>query len=99
MSLLYRGTTEAPGLHDRVSPDNSPLQLLSLLQAQVDAGGEIALEAASQETAIVLLEGASTVVSADGERFDLGPRRSVFEDRASACYLPPGLAARVACGL
>ena len=61
---------------------------LTSWRLRLDAGGAERFVAPGEETVVVLQQG-SGVLQIDGTEWDVG-RRSVFDERATALYLPPG---------
>jgi 5-deoxy-glucuronate isomerase len=80
VSLLLRS-----GEWERVTPASAGWRFLSFHVERLV--GETARHTGGDELAIVLLEG-SCAVEADGERFELGPRRGIFDDLPWTLYLP-----------
>ena len=66
------------------------LRHLSLALLRMAPGDCRSLEAASEEMALVLVEGHVRLQASGVEGVTLGPRPGVFAGRASALYLPPG---------
>jgi 5-deoxy-glucuronate isomerase len=84
---LYRVPRE-PGLHllQRRGPGHA--QMLTSRRLILDPGQRAAYGIADEETIVVLQEGAGTFEA--GGRRDEVSRPSVFAERATALYLPPG---------
>lgn len=76
----------------RIGPREAGWRFLSLRVEGLSAGDSMAVSAAGEELALVVLSG-SAVVSVDGERWEIPGRASVFDGPPWAVYLPPGSAA------
>jgi 5-deoxy-glucuronate isomerase len=73
------------GEWSRVTPADAAWRYLTFGVERV--GGRVERETGGEEVAIVLLAG-SCAVEVDGARFELGPRRGVFDDLPWTVYLP-----------
>ncbi|MEP6651044.1 MAG: 5-deoxy-glucuronate isomerase, partial [Lapillicoccus sp.] len=80
MSLLHR-----VGEWDRITPELAGWRHLSFHVERLS--GAEARSTGVQETALVLLEGTCRV-DVEGERFELGPRESVFRTLPWTVYIP-----------
>ena len=66
------------------------LKYLSFGLLRLDTGESYRLETAGEEAVVVLLRGSLRVSGAGLGGGRLGPRRNVFDNKASAAYVPPG---------
>jgi 5-deoxy-glucuronate isomerase len=89
MSELANGTEmlRRHGQWDRVDPQNAGWEFIYFSVERLGAGQSQELAAGEVEYAIVPLAGKVTV-EAEGERWELGRRRSVFDGRGECLYLP-----------
>jgi 5-deoxy-glucuronate isomerase len=86
----------APGYTQLVSPRTHDLELLEFGILRLGAGEEHAASSEGCETGLVILTGTCTVYCGSDRYENLGARRSVFDGRATAVYVPLGADFRVA---
>jgi len=95
MNLHFKAQELVNGYTVVASPQNSPLRLqtfglLNLLEKGKSYEGELG----DEEAVLTLLSGQGTVEvqerSGNSSRYEIGPRRDPFLDRATLLYLPPG---------
>lgn len=97
MSFLIKYRTHAAGLTRVVAPGETALRYLEFDVLRLPDGAPYTLVPDERETVFYLLAGrASLVGDALPAPATLGPRRSVFEDRPWALYLPPRAGVRIA---
>jgi 5-deoxy-glucuronate isomerase len=72
-----------------VSPDNARLRLLEFGVIQLSRGGSAELPAREKELVVTLLSGRG-LIEANGSRFEIGPRKSIFQEYAWALYVRGG---------
>src|SRR2546429_9236792 len=89
---LYRVTRSA-GLQVLQRRGTGGARELTTLRLRLAPGERAAYHSRDEETVLVLLEGAGSV-EAGGEHWGVG-RRDVFSERATAAYLPAGVATTV----
>lgn len=85
--MLHITAQPYQGYHSVVAPDNGVLNYLTLALVKLAPGEAYAGETGDFEQVAVLLSGQFTV-AVGGQTFT-GQRRNVFEERATAVYLPP----------
>lgn len=94
-NIFHRRPRKAPGL-EWVARAGTDLRHLSFGLLRLDRGQEQEVALAGEEAVLVLVEGSLGVQgrvagAPEGFAFDpLGPRAGVFQERASAVYLPRG---------
>jgi len=100
MNLHFKAQTPKEGFTIIASPQNSSLRwqsfgLLNLLGIDRSYEGKLDQE----EGIMTLLSGQGTIEieerSGNAKRYDLGPRRDTFVERATLVYLPPGATYKV----
>src|SRR5438128_7899356 len=84
---LYR-VRRIEGLQQLQRRGNGGARELTTSRLRLAAGGSYKYQIADEETVLVLQEGRGKFTTAD-ESWTLA-RRNVFDERASALYLPPG---------
>lgn len=87
--LIYRA-----GEWSRIEPEDAGWTYLSFAVKRLAEGDEINLPTSKQEVALVPLSGTLTV-EADGERWNIGGRTSVFDGLGDCLYLPRDTTATV----
>ena len=87
MDLKYHYTA-AHGFTQLVTPGLQPLKDLNFGMLRLDAGETYAATSADDEVGCVLLAGTANVRVDMTTYADLGGRASVFDDRATAVYVP-----------
>ncbi len=70
-----------------ITPADAGWRFLSFRVERIDQGRPLEQRLSDEETALVLLEG-SCRATVDGERFELGPRTSVFDSLPWTLYVP-----------
>src|SRR6186997_345928 len=86
---LYR-VRRIEGLQNLQRRGEGGARELTSSRLRLAAGGTYKYQIAGEETVLVLQEGRGTFATSD-ESWNLA-RTNVFEERASAVYLPPGVA-------
>jgi 5-deoxy-glucuronate isomerase len=81
------------GLHQLYRRGERGLNDLSLSRLHLDPGGAVEYRNSDEESIVVLQEGRGTFRS--GHESWPVSRRSVFDERASSLYLPPGTSAQI----
>ncbi len=96
-NLLRKACMPDSGYRQVVPVAEAPLEYLGLGLANLAPGQEWTFETAGCEWAVVVLSGTVRAWAGGTELADgpLGGRRSVFDGRATAIYLPPGTAGRI----
>lgn len=88
---LHRHPTSNTGSVVAVRADGHPLSFIEFGTLRLNrANPSATLAFQDRELALLLLEGAA-VIRAGGERWEVGPRRSVFDDPPWAVYSPPSV--------
>lgn len=89
MNLSYQYQAQA-GLVQVVSPQNSPLQYVSLHVLQLQTGEAYQGYSGNEELALVILTGRCHIKACGKYEWqNLGGRRDVFEQPATTAYIPP----------
>src|SRR6185295_5574620 len=87
MAVKHR-YTPVQGYSQLVSPRTHALDLLEFGILSLSAGETYAGQSAGRETGLVILTGGCDVRCGDERYTGIGGRRSVFDGRASAVYVP-----------
>ena len=93
---LYRpvGSLAADGWSVVLTPESAGWRFSGLRVGALEPGGSLAFDTGADEVAVLPLEGAFDVV-ADGERYGLAGRTSVWAGPSDFLYAPPGTAIHV----
>lgn len=95
MQLHFKHETFTGSL-EVVNTENSPAEELELAMIRADSGESVEHVHEGQESVLVILGGRCTVaVEGMGSWDGLGERKSVFDGRATAVYVPPDVPYRV----
>jgi len=100
MNLHFKAQAPENGFSIVASPQNSPLRFQSIgLLNLLGRGRSYEGKLGEEEAVLTLLSGQGTIEiherSGATTRYDLGPRRDPFLDRATLVYLPPWAAFKV----
>ena len=88
--LVHASRASGNGTVTLVTPESAGWRYVGFEVIELGAGRSLSRNTGETEVCIVVTQGNCTLSSAAGEWSDLGGRRSPFEGRPDAAYLPPG---------